>query len=634
MGRGADPSSGKSLAAPKALAGIEATGLEASGGTLVVPDAELLFTATYTRLGADLHLTGESGATLVIANYFALEAPPFLASPGGAVMAPHVVATLVASQTPRQYAQAEPAEEPATAIGEVQDVVGTAAVIRDGVPVALQVGDPVFQNDVVQTGLASQLVIGFADQTIFTLEANARITLDGMIYNPAGGENSLVLSIIQGTFSFITGEIAPAGEMLVKTPVTTIGIRGTIGSCSLSTALGPLQCIASRDDGTPTDDLTYEDPVTGAIVANLSNPGSVFSISGIGEPPLETPATSEQILQFQSQSNNLRTSQNNIRLDNVPPGPINQPASDSGPTDQRGEIQGDPIQVAGGPGQSSSGSSFDDPDFTEATSNEPTETDSGTDDDSGGDEPDNPAPPPPAPPQPDPPPPDPPPPEPDPPEPDPEAENIIGTPGIDTISTGPGDDTILALAGDDIIAPGPGNDTVDAGPGNDTVQINPAQGSDTLIGGPDNDTLIITGTAGINSVSFADTPGDPNSISVTVDGETSTVSGFENIVVQGQAEADNIQIAGSLPGVSQNTVTVQAGEGDDTVDGGGMTSNQSLDLQGEAGDDELFGGPGNDLISGGTDNDIISGGGGGDTDRKSTRLNSSHRPKSRMPSSA
>ena len=275
--------------------------IEASGGSLVVPDAQLLFTADYTRAGDDLVLTGADGTTLVITNYFALDAAPILFSPDGAMMAPQLVATLVASQTPRQFAQASEIDtEPP--IGQVQDVVGTAAIIRDGVPVELQIGDPVFRNDVVQTGLASELAIGFADGTIFTLAANARITLDGMIYDPAGADNSLVISIIQGLFSFLTGQIAPTGGMLIKTPVATIGIRGTEGYGELESALGPLSFMASRNEGGPTTDVSFEDPRTSEHLADILNPSGVYQVAGIGAQVFERPASVSELLEFQTQS--------------------------------------------------------------------------------------------------------------------------------------------------------------------------------------------------------------------------------------------------------------------------------------------------------------------------------------------
>ncbi len=368
-------------------AGVNLPPIAASGGSVVVPDAQLLFTADYTRAGVDLLLTGAGGTTLVIENYFALDAAPILFSPEGAMMSPHLVATLVASQTPRQFAQVgEVDTEPP--IGEVQDFVGTAAVIRDGVPVTLVIGDPVFRNDVLQTGLESELAIGFADGTIFTLAANARITLDGMIYNPAGTENSLVLSIVQGTFSFITGEIAPTGEMLINTPVATIGIRGTFGLCKLASALGPLSCTVSRTGGGSTDDVTYEDPLTGLVIANLNNPIGVFQIASLGAPVTERPASSQEQANFQTQSNSLFNAQVNIQLDNIDAEqPIDLPAADSNQSGDAGDTGADgdeaPLETAAppdpgsSPAQSGGIGSFDEPEFVETeTSGEPVVTSS------------------------------------------------------------------------------------------------------------------------------------------------------------------------------------------------------------------------------------------------------------------
>ena len=82
-------------AAPAVGAGQQLPTIHASGGSLVVPDAHLLFNAEFARLGDDLLLTGADGTTLLIKDYFALDAPPMLLSPSGAMMPPDVVANLV-----------------------------------------------------------------------------------------------------------------------------------------------------------------------------------------------------------------------------------------------------------------------------------------------------------------------------------------------------------------------------------------------------------------------------------------------------------------------------------------------------------------------------------------------------------
>ena len=62
---------------------------------------------------------------------------------------------------------------------------------------------------------------------MFGLGQNARMVLNEMIYDPNGSNNSSLLSLVQGTISFVAGAAAKHGDMKVDTPVATMGIRGT-----------------------------------------------------------------------------------------------------------------------------------------------------------------------------------------------------------------------------------------------------------------------------------------------------------------------------------------------------------------------------------------------------------------------
>ena len=93
--------------------------------------------------------------------------------------------------------------------------------------VALNAGDTVRKGDVVQTSGSSSVAIVFADGTTFSLNANARMVLDEFVYDAGGTGNSALISLVQGTFSFVAGQVAKTGDMRVETPVATMGIRGT-----------------------------------------------------------------------------------------------------------------------------------------------------------------------------------------------------------------------------------------------------------------------------------------------------------------------------------------------------------------------------------------------------------------------
>ncbi|MFO0993533.1 MAG: VCBS domain-containing protein [Hyphomicrobiales bacterium] len=211
-----------------------AAALLAQGGPVTVPDAHLLFGADFSRAGHDLLLTGDDGKTLTIVDYFGPHGPVNLVSPDGAVLSSSVVQSLAGPLAPGQYAQAGD-QQPAEAIGKVVTLQGpVSAQHTDGTVVQLAIGDPVAMGDVLQTGSGASVGLVFTDGTVFNLSNDSRMVLDNLVYQPGGSSNALNFNIVQGTFSFVAGQIAPTGEMRIDTPVATMGIRGTapMGICS------------------------------------------------------------------------------------------------------------------------------------------------------------------------------------------------------------------------------------------------------------------------------------------------------------------------------------------------------------------------------------------------------------------
>src|SRR3984893_10780258 len=148
--------------------------------------------------------------------------------PNDARLSADLVDLLAGSQAPRQYAQAT-TTAPGYAIGKIEKVVGVVNVVRNGVSVALHVGDAVHKSDVIQTGSDSSCGIGFPDGTALNLVANTRMALNDYSYDPNGTSNSALFSLVEGTFAFVAGKVAHSGDMKIATPVATMGIRGTAG---------------------------------------------------------------------------------------------------------------------------------------------------------------------------------------------------------------------------------------------------------------------------------------------------------------------------------------------------------------------------------------------------------------------
>ena len=196
-----------------------------------ISDAELLFTGHLERKGPDLVLTGHDGHRHIIPDYFSAEHPAALVAPNGAQIAGDLVELLAGSPAPGQYAQDAQAQAPAptNAIGRIEKVVGDVTVMRNGVAVALHVGDAVYKNDVVQTGADSSAGIGFPDGTALNLVSNTRMALNDYVYDPNGTSNDALFNLVQGGFAFVAGKVAHTGDMKIGTPVATMGIRGTTG---------------------------------------------------------------------------------------------------------------------------------------------------------------------------------------------------------------------------------------------------------------------------------------------------------------------------------------------------------------------------------------------------------------------
>ncbi|MEO9132780.1 MAG: FecR domain-containing protein [Sphingomonas sp.] len=84
-------------------------------------------------------------------------------------------------------------------------------------------------NDIV-TGRASVLQVLLLDHTSFTVGGNARIKVDRFVYDPSRNASSVGLSVAKGAFRFISGKPLHAnpGQSAIRTPIVSIGIRGTI----------------------------------------------------------------------------------------------------------------------------------------------------------------------------------------------------------------------------------------------------------------------------------------------------------------------------------------------------------------------------------------------------------------------
>jgi VCBS repeat-containing protein len=249
---------------------------------VIVPDAHLLFSGDLKRAGLDLILS-DTERQFVVRDYFKSEKHPTLLSPDGASLSGDVVDAFTGHVN---FAQAGAGAGAAQIIGTVVKLTGSATAIRNGVAVELNIGDKVHKGDVVQSGSDSALGISFIDGTAFSLSSNARMVLNDMVYDPNGSANSSLLSLVQGTISFVAGDTAKDGNMRVETPVATMGIRGTAVLVEISADNGPTKFSILVEPGGRSGSYTLTDKLTGLPIRTISQPGLVTFVSatGINQP--------------------------------------------------------------------------------------------------------------------------------------------------------------------------------------------------------------------------------------------------------------------------------------------------------------------------------------------------------------
>src|SRR6476660_8627568 len=166
---------------PALLGSGHSSGKASELGERVITDARLLANAS------DLTLPGDDSERLVLSGYFSFEKPIELTSPAGEILSARLLknAAIAAGR----------GECP---VGRVENISGSGAVIRNGVTVELNIGDLIYKDDVIQTGLDSVLGISFIDGSAFILSGETRMIVREFIYDPAGSTNFAIIHLEQG----------------------------------------------------------------------------------------------------------------------------------------------------------------------------------------------------------------------------------------------------------------------------------------------------------------------------------------------------------------------------------------------------------------------------------------------------
>lgn len=171
-------------------------------------------------------------------------------------------------------------------IGSVTRLQGAAGILRGDLPLPASLGQAVQVGDILVTGAAARLEVTFRDRSVLTLGGDGRITVDGFVFDPTDeqGAATQAINVATGIFSFVSGAIEdrdPA-QVAVRTPVATIGIRGTAfrgGALFAGMPPGQLHYGFQVLDGT----IAVTNPF-GAVVLDDPGEGTFLPLDGTAAP--------------------------------------------------------------------------------------------------------------------------------------------------------------------------------------------------------------------------------------------------------------------------------------------------------------------------------------------------------------
>ena len=173
---------------------------------------------------------------------------------------------------------AEPAGAVTFAFGEAR------AVDPGGASRELRRGSPVLPGDLLVTGTPGRLQVRFSDGSFVSLIPGTRFRITAYrAEKGSGGARAALFDFLEGGFRTLTGLIGKAVEdrYEVRTPVATIGIRGTLYRATFAPESNKLLVSVGLDPSAPRAGIQLR---AGGVVLPVL-PGRSAVVEGAGAPP-------------------------------------------------------------------------------------------------------------------------------------------------------------------------------------------------------------------------------------------------------------------------------------------------------------------------------------------------------------
>ena len=183
----------------------------------------------------------------------------------------------------------------ATHVSAAEDTIGVTAAVNpqaSGQPPSqqrreLRVGVNVVANERIVTTAEGQAQMLFRDESAFTIGPNSDVVLDEFVYDPNTQTGKIAFSATKGVFRLVGGKISKKTAVTLKTPTSTIGIRGGIA------------LITVQPNGSTRATFLFGDSMTvesGGVEKRVTRPGFSITTESADSPPSDPqPVTSEEL---------------------------------------------------------------------------------------------------------------------------------------------------------------------------------------------------------------------------------------------------------------------------------------------------------------------------------------------------
>ena len=114
-------------------------------------------------------------------------------------------------------------------VGIIKSLAGDVSIARNDRTVKAADNMRLQKGDQIRTGGNGKVGLIFEDDTVISLGPNSMIAIDDFLFQPNEKRLSFIARIIQGTVSYLSGQIAKLApnQARLETPHATVGMRGT-----------------------------------------------------------------------------------------------------------------------------------------------------------------------------------------------------------------------------------------------------------------------------------------------------------------------------------------------------------------------------------------------------------------------